>query len=307
MISQILIPLHSTILYRYQLLLSMRLLLFLSIFILFSPYSEAQHGDLNLYAKWYNNLYTQTKSFDENGNRMEEAARTSFLTSILEITANQNDHWNFGFDLYYRASYRDSTKGSPFEVLKLRNNNVDARAALSHVGPKLVWSPRRNEYITLLFLIPLDNTPSPVTSDIPFLDNTGYQAWLRYGVNIHTGKQWYTFLELAGVYRFDRQGVTDPSDLLVPVKIFQSYFFPKLPIGLFLSSDFTSTFGSSYAYYWQLGGGVKIYPGHNWEIELSYGTFVLGKNNGAGESINLGVAHKWPLKDGQSQPNSALD
>ena len=251
-----------------------------------------ESGSHKLYTKLYNNLYSQTDLFNSNGDKMPDTSRRSFITNILEVAfMNERRLW-FGFDAYLRASKRHDIDDSPFQVLSYENNGLNATAKFSQIGPKLIWRPRaknQNFYTKFLLLLPLDNKAQNISAGIPTLDNTGTQLWIQAAYNAKLAEKLYAYIEITAVNRWGRK-VEPKSDFFVPLKSFFSYF-PLPKVGIFGFSDFTPTISNPTSFYLQLGGGVKVFPSDNFEIELSGSKFLVGKSVGAGYTINLGVSY----------------
>ena len=78
-------------------------------------------------------------------------------------------------------------------------------------------------------------------------------------------------------------------DFFTPIKAIGN-FYPTPAATLYLSSEFTPFWdgGSINAYYGQLGAGAKYQVFDFLEVEALYTNFLLGKNQGAGETYNIG-------------------
>jgi hypothetical protein len=245
-----------------------------------------------LYVKLYNNVYSQESTYNSNGKKISDSVRRSFVTNILEVSFMNNKRIWFGFDAYYRASRQDPKGASPLKVLSYENNGLNAQASFSHLGPKLMWKPiSGNDKLTtkVLLLFPLAKSVQQISAGIPSLDNSGTQFWIQMAYNAKLAEHLYGYLEVSAVSRWGRNG--DPSsDFYTPLKAFISYF-PVGSMGLFTFSDLTPTISNPTSYYFQAGGGVKIFPTKDFEIELSVSRFLAGKSAGAGHTINLGLAY----------------
>ena len=244
--------------------------------------------------KLYTNLYSQTANFDVGSTKFTDTVRRSFVTNILEINLHQPQKriW-WGLDAYFRASRQDPIDESPFKVLSYQSNGQNAQTSLSHIGPKLNWRPNPdndNLYIKLIMLVPVGGSNTTSTSTLPALDNSGFQFWSQVNYNAKLAEKLYGYGELSIVGRFGRDGEPS-SDIFIPIKTFLSYF-PAEAIGVFGFLDFTPTITTPNAFYFQPGGGIKIFPSKQWQIELSASSFVAGKNSGAGYSFNLGLSYK---------------
>ncbi len=251
-----------------------------------APYTEV---------KLYNNLYSQTSNFDASATRFDDIVRQSFITNIIELNFhNPTKRTWWGIDAYVRASRKSPTDESPFKVLNYESNGQNAQTSFSHIGPKLYWKPNaENDNLALKFLllIPVDGQSSTFNSNIPSLDNSGFQLWSQINYNAKLAEGLYGYGELSLVARLGRDAMPE-SDFFIPMEVFLSYFVHS-GIGLFGYLDYTPTVSSPTSFYFQSGGGVKIFPSKDWEIELSAGKFLAGKSSGAGYSINLGLTHQF--------------
>ncbi len=271
----------------------------LAIGLLFvTPAVFGQQNESFTTVKLYTNLYTQTENFDQGGSRITDTARRSFVTNILELNFfNPQKKIDWGIDAYFRASRDHSSNDSPLETLRYENNGRTAQTSFSHIGPKLSW--RFSEKIPglsskFILLIPLGQNGQNLNSSIPSLDNTGVQFWSQLNYNGKLAEQLYGYAELSVVARLGRDALPH-NDVFIPFKVFLSYF-PLQAVGIFSYADYTPTITNPSAFYFQAGGGLKIFPSPSWEIELSGGSFLAGKNTGAGYSLNLGLAYKIPSK-----------
>ena len=250
--------------------------------------------------KLYTNLYSQTSNFDRTSAQIDDTVRRSFVTNIVELNFYRPEKRSWwGIDAYFRASRQAPVDESPFKVLRYENNMANAQTSFSHVGPKFHWRPsedNENLWFKFILLAPLGGS-TVATSNIPALDNSGFQFWSQVNYNTKLADGLYGYGELSFVSRFGRDA-TPTSDFFVPIKAFLSYF-PIQGFGIFGFVDFTPTISSPTAFYFQAGGGVKFFPSQLWEIELSSSSFLAGKSSGAGYNFNLGLSYKIQAMDDQ--------
>ena len=142
----------------------------------------------------------------------------------------------------------------------------------------------------MVLLVPLANGSSAFSSNIPSLDNSGFQLWSQVNYNAQLAEGLYGYGEISIVARFGRNTIPE-NDVFVPIKAFLTYF-PMSGLGLFGYFDYTPTFSDPNAFFFQAGGGIKAFPTDKWEIELSGANFWAGKNAGAGYSVNLGLGYR---------------
>jgi|GEM_PF-2599887 len=248
--------------------------------------------------KLYTNLYSQTENFDENADKIKDVSRRSFVTNIIELNfQNPNKQIWWGIDGWFRASLLHDEDDSPFQALKYQSNGNTAQTAFSHIGPKLIWKPSKkdpNLSTKFLALIPLGGGTTNIGSNIPALDNSGFQLWSQINYNKKLADGLYGYGEFSVVARLGRNNLPE-NDVFIPIKGFLS-FFPSQGVGIFGFFDYTPTITNPTAYYFQPGGGVKFFPSKKWEIELSASKFVAGQNAGAGFSANLGLTYRIKSK-----------
>lgn len=261
--------------------------------------AHSQDHPPKIHFKLYNNLYSQQANFNDDGDKVDDTFRRSFMTNILEVTVKPHGkRLEWGFDAYYRASLQHPRGESPFEVAKYQSNAQTAQHGFSHLGPKIILKPsKKHDQLNLKFiaLLPLGGGQTNLSSTIPALDNSGVQLWSQVNYNGKLIEQVYGYAEVSLVGRFGRD--TEPkNDLFIPIKGFVSYF-PFSAVGVFGWVDFTPTIASVSGYYFQSGGGLKFFPAKNWEIELSTSKFLAGRNVGAGYTINLGLGYQLEPKE----------
>lgn len=279
---------------KYTVNMSLRIpFLFILLTALIATRSIAQETPPEIAFKLYNNLYSQKANYDDDSKRVTDRYRRSFITNILEVTIKpHHKRFDWGFDTYYRASLQHAPADSPFDVAKYQSNALTAQHGLSHIGPKLILRPtKKNEQLQLKFigLIPIGGGQTNLSSSIPALDNSGLQLWSQVNYNGKLLEQVYGYAELSFVGRLGRDNAPK-NDLFIPIKGFLSYF-PFSKAGIFGWIDYTPTIASTPGYYFQAGGGIKLFPAEGWEVELSTSQFLAGRNVGAGYSFNLGLGY----------------
>lgn len=91
-------------------------------------------------------------------------------------------------------------------------------------------------------------------------------------------------------YYFDEGILTKHSLISISGKAFFSYF-PNSKITFYAMAEHTPTLEGPWGKnnYSQAGVGGKYLITPHFEIETLFAKFIAGKNNGAGQSINLGL------------------
>lgn len=239
--------------------------------------------------KWFNNLYTQTKSTFTDG----KEPRATFFTSTLEAYTGvgENKRWNVGAIIEIRSNVVNNRKA--LDVFKFDGEEGTARSGLTSIAPSVKFVPisaLSNFSIQSSFFIPLvDNE----TENGVFLDQKGF-IWQNRFFYDYTfpGNKWQLFTELNTELGFgDKQESFANNSLNLIPGVFLSYFpsskftvlvlaqhAQRLDLGEGFAQDFTA-----------LGGGAKYQLTNALNLELLYTNFVRGNNTGLGETFNIGL------------------
>jgi len=239
--------------------------------------------------KWFNNLYTQTKSTFTDGTE----PRQTFFTSTLEgyTGVGTNKRWNVGAILEFRSNVIGDRSAT--DVFKFDGENNTARSGLTSIAPSVKFVPIAsvsNFSIQSSFFIPLvDNE----TENGVFLDQKGY-IWQNRFFYDYTfpGDKWQLFSEVNSELSFGNKEESFANNSLnLTPGLFLSYFpsskFTVLALAqhsqrLDLGNNFTQDFTA-------VGGGAKYQLTSALNLELLYTNFVRGNNTGLGQTFNLGL------------------
>ncbi|MFS4454764.1 hypothetical protein [Maribacter sp. 2304DJ31-5] len=263
----------------------------------YTPSKLVGKGQVDL--KWFNNLYTQTKSTFTDG----DEPRQTFFTSTFEFYTGvgQNKRINLGFIARLRSnvvSDRDA-----LDVFKFDGEEGTARSGLTAIAPSIKFVPiasLSNFSIQSSLFIPLiDNE----TETGVFLEQDGFvwQNRLFYDYTF-PGDKWQLFTELTSEFNFGKDLVQDANfdsiegsfannSLNINPGLFLSYFptsnFTILGLvqhsqRLDLGNDFKQNFTA-------VGGGVKFQLSQPLNLEFLYTNFVRGSNTGLGQTFNIGL------------------
>lgn len=239
--------------------------------------------------KWFNNLYTETKSTFVEGTQ----PRQTFFTSTLEVYTGvgSNKRWNLGTILEFRSNVV-AGRGA-LEVFQFDGETGTARSGLTSIAPSVKFVPIAsvsNFSIQSSFFIPLvDNE----TEDGVFLDQNGYIWQNRFFYdNTFPGGKWQLFSELNAELSFGKQEESFANNSLnLTPGLFLSYFpttkFIVLALAqhsqrIDLGNDFPQDFTA-------VGGGLKYQLTRELNVEALYTNFVRGSNTGLGETYNIGL------------------
>lgn len=239
--------------------------------------------------KWFNNLYTQTKSTFSEG----KEPRQTFFTSSLEAYTGvgENKRWNVGAILEFRSNVINDRKA--LDVFKFDGEDTSARSGLTSIAPSVKFVPFTavsNFSIQSSFFIPLVDNES---ENGVFLDQKGYTWQNRFFYDYtFPGDKWQLFSELNSELHFgDKEESFANNSLSLTPGLFLSYFpsskftvlalvqhSQRLDLGNNFGQDFTA-----------IGGGTKYQLTKALNLELLYTNFVRGNNTGLGETFNLGL------------------
>ncbi|WP_299118725.1 hypothetical protein [uncultured Tenacibaculum sp.] len=237
--------------------------------------------------KWFNNLYTETKFADANGNSVNKA-RDNFFTSTIEAFTGISD--NNRINIGAIVEFRSNTIGGrqALSVFSLDDTNTD-RKGITSIAPSVKFQPLKNVAnfsIQSAIHIPL---VSNETENGIFLDQTAWSFQNRffYDYTFASGN-WQLFTELNTEYNFgDDQSFANNTFLLVP-GVFLSYF-PSGKSTVLGFVQHAERFGDFTQDYTALGFGGKYQLSKVLNLEVLYSNFVRGNNNGLGQSFNLGL------------------
>jgi hypothetical protein len=239
--------------------------------------------------KWFNNLYTETRSTFEVG----RIPRATFFTSTIEVYSGVGNtkSWNIGAIVEIRSNVINDQKA--FDVFKFAGKEGLARSGITSIAPSVKFVPfasASNFSIQSSFHIPLvDNE----TENGVFLDQKGY-VWQNRFFYDHTfsGNQWQLFSELNSELSFGKAGDSFANNSLnLAPGLFLSYFpsskFTLLVLAqhsqrLDLGNNFTQD-------YTAMGGGAKYQLTNALNVEVLYTNFLRGNNTGLGQTFNIGL------------------
>ncbi len=239
--------------------------------------------------KWFNNMYTQTKSTFSSG----KEPRQTYFTSTLEAYTgvSNNKRINIGVILRLRSNAIADRKA--FDVFKFDGESGTARSGLTAIAPSVKFVPFKeigNFSIQSSFFIPL--IKNEVKNGV-FLEQNSmvWQNRLFYDYTFD-GDTFQFFGELNTELNLGdkNKSFANNSLNLIP-GVFFSYFpssnFTVLVSGQYfqrldLGNNFTQT-------YLTLGSGIKYQLTQELNVEVLYSNFVTGTNTGLGETFNIGL------------------
>lgn len=245
--------------------------------------------------KFFNNLYSQTKGYDANGNKIKFNNRGSYFSSINQVLFGVNSRLNIGLDFWIKSVRIDDTTSSPFKLLSFESGS-NSRTALSGVGPKIKFMPfKKLSHLSVqtTFLFPIAKDQEGSSNGKPYLSADSYISITQIFYDQAIGKKFQLFFQLAPWIYMKQKQVSGVNRFSVssPADIFLSYF-PTKRITLYFQQEFWPNFGSTGISSWfrQEGIGAKyqLIKG-KLEAEASYTYFSMGRSAGAGSTYNFGL------------------
>jgi len=257
--------------------------------------------------KWFNNLYTQTRVANADGDVTKNQLRASFLTSTFEVYTGvgRNNRVNLGVIARVRSnviSSQNDERGA-LEVFSFRQEDGFSRMGLTAIAPSVKFVPFpsvSNFSIQSSVFIPIVDGE---TVNGVFLEQDGYVWQNRFFYDYtFTGGKWQLFSELTTELNLGEErsfnanldtvsGSFANNSLNINPGVFLSYFpsanFTVLGLvqhssRVNLGNDFTQNFTA-------VGGGAKFQLSDALNLELLYTNFVRGNATGLGQTFNLGL------------------
>ena len=241
--------------------------------------------------KWFNNLYTEVKRKDENGDKIN-FPRQNFFTSSLDVFTgvSSSNRLNVGVLLEYRSNtILGKNILAPFGF----SRQSYRRSGLSSIAPAIKYTPIKSWArfaIQTSFSFPLFENE---TEDGIFLDQKGYTFQNRFFYDYLAPNgviQIYSELNTEFSFGEDTASFANDSFRLTP-GVFVSYFpSPNTTLlGLVQHSQLLDLGNSINQRFTAIGGGAKFQLNQILNLELIYTNFVWGNNSGLGQTFNLGL------------------
>jgi len=283
----------------------MKRLLFLSIvfssLIMFSQEEDSKDSKSNLQVftpskllnqgqwdvKFFNNLYTQTRSADSDGT-VNSIARENYFTSTLEVFTgiSKNNRVNIGGIFEFRSNSNDA---NALSVLGFKNSTT-SHAALTNFIPSIKIQPFENiGNFSFQSSIHIPINKEQNSENGIFIDQTAwtFQNRFFYDYTFPSG-DWQLFTELNTEYHFgDEESFADKTFVAAP-GVFMSYF-PSQSITVLGFVQHYQRVGNFTQDFTSLGVGAKYQLTQVLNLEALFSHFVRGTDSGLGESFNLGL------------------
>ena len=247
--------------------------------------------------KFFNNLYTQTKGYEKNGNRIDYGSRSNYFTSINQFLLGINSRINVGAEVWINSvRVNDNIKDSPFNVLSFKNS-ANTRTEIGYAGPKIKIIPFKNlSHLSFqtTFLIPLASDMEGKMNGRPYLSRDSYISITQIFYDYSISSKFQLFFQLAPwIYITNKKPIDGNSRISVssPTSIFFSYF-PTNRLTFYVQQEYWPNYVKTGINSWfrQEGLGVKVQIAKGkLEAETSYTRFTMGANSGAGQTFNFGL------------------
>lgn len=244
--------------------------------------------------KLFNNLYTQTRYFD-NFKITDINGRANFFSGIFQFNFGLTKKLNGGVSFMMRSTSNRGPNSSPLDVFRFQNN-ANARTAITNVGLIAKYAPIPVEGLSLQTMVffptgkKLEGAPE---ESLPYIDFDAIQWFQQAFYDVRLAQRFNLFAELDFLIRIDVQNKDrQSSQVAIPLKVFPSYFITN-KLTAYAMTEFAPTLGAGIfsSAYVQSGLGLKYQLTNQLEIEGLYTNFWWGKNSGAGVTYNLGLRY----------------
>lgn len=262
----------------------------------FTPSVLLKKGQVEL--KSFYNIYTQNRIRNNEGDRIDLDGRQSFFNVQYSVNygASKSARINVGFDVIVSSFSDGNSLLSP--VFQSGDNSEVALAAF---GPAIRFTPFKsisNLSVRSAFWFP--GAKNLEDRNGSFVAHDRYTSFTQIFFDKELNTSWRLFLEADLIYRFARRD--DQEDFFrTPLTGILSYFLPSGKASIFalyqysprferVSNGFDEQFGLA-QWFQQAGVGFKYQLNSKLELELSYSNFFASRNDGGGQTFNLGF--RW--------------
>jgi len=224
----------------------------------YTPSTLLAPGELEFH--FFNNLYTQTESFDDDGERRDDDGRSTYNTAVLTVLRGFGRSVNLGVDLALKSVRDERFPG-----------DRDSRTALALVSPKLKITPFRSVRAFAVetgIHIPAASGLDGTESGRPFLDYGDWQWSVRFFYDRSIGTGWLAYFETGNYLRFDGDGI---GGSVTPLKVIVNHY-PARRWTLYIAAEYAPEWTGSARpdFYTQIGPGVKFSLTPSLELEGLY-------------------------------------
>ena len=242
--------------------------------------------------KLYNQLYTQTAYFDDQGIAQATRVRSSYASNILQVSYGLNSRINIGLDAWVQSVQLAAAGTSPLSILGFGNSLGD-RTALTALGPRVRLVPFRgwNGLVQSTFLVPLAKDPEGRSNGKPYLATENFIWWTQAYQNFNLGRHLQLYAEL-GVYWNINRGLGN-GHLDLPTTGILSGFLGKKASLMAMAQFWPQLGGTAFSAWWfQTGLGGKFALSESLMLEGMYSRFLAGRSSaGPAQTFNLGIRY----------------
>ncbi len=240
--------------------------------------------------KWFNNLYTQTKAADKEGNVIKDLDRQTFFTSSFDIFTGISENSKLNIGLLFDIRSNVLGDRNALDVFSFDGERGTARSGLASIAPAIKFNPLKNVSnftIQSAFHIPLLGDESDAQG--VFFDQTAYTFQNRffYDYTLPSGN-WQLFTELNTEYNFGEEDSFADETFVLSPGVFMSYF-PSSKSTILGFVQHLHRFGDFKQDFTAIGFGGKYQLTKVLNLELLYSSFVRGNDTGLGNSFNIGL------------------
>jgi hypothetical protein len=193
--------------------------------------------------KFFNNLYTQTKGYDNDGNKINYTNRGNYFTSINQFLFGVNSKINVGADVWINSvRVNDSIAASPFNVLKFESS-PNTRTEIGYIGPKIKIIPfKKWSHLSFqtTFLIPIASDMEGKKNGKPFLSRDSYISITQIFYDYSISSKFQLFFQFSPWIYIAKEKPLDGSERIAvssPTSLFFSYF-PSERLTFYVQQEF---------------------------------------------------------------------
>jgi len=254
--------------------------------------------------KWFNNLFTQTREADGDGD-VNTVPRGNFFTSTLDAFVGVSDSRRINLGLV--LEFRSNTIGGrgAFDVFSFDGESGTARSGLTSIAPSIKFVPFKNVgnfSIQSSFVIPIIESEF---DEGVFFDQDGFTFQNRffYDLPLGSSRDWQLFFDLNTEFNFGDEltfnddGRSDGSFANDSLRLIPGVFISYFPSSKFTIQGFVQHFqlidlGNDFEQdLTSVGTGAKYQLTKSLNIEALFSYFVRGNDTGLGESYNIGLRY----------------
>ncbi len=248
--------------------------------------------------KLFNNLYTETRGANENG-EVSDRPRATFLTNILEgfVGVSPIARVNAGVIVNFRSSLISSAEMEhpALDALRYANNEEFARSGVSYVAPSVRFTPFRSlPRLSFQSSLMLPVFEEESINGVFFAERSTIWANKVYYDHSFANGDWQLFTELSFDYLFgpDEESYANDSGFM-PVSVFLSYF-PSSNLTIYVNAQHARRIdlGNNFSQHFTLAGvGAKYQLTDALNLEISHAQFLFGNSSGLGATYNIGFRY----------------